>query len=211
MKGRQTLRMFTMILLVIIIGLLLYLILRPKRQPQQPYYGQQPPYPPQPGQQPPPLGQQAYGQPSYPPQYGQPPSYGQQRSGMGMGGMLGGLAGGAILGYLLNRAMISPNQYEQWRYLDRDQLQNTLASNGVVSQDQFSGLAEQADSGAFNQYLPPEQQQYLAQTGDNSWSESGQADLAQTSDWSSDDSGGDWGSDSDSGDSDSGDWGGSDD
>lgn len=184
--------MFTTILLVIVIGLLLYLILRPKKQPPQPYYGQQPPYPPQPpyGQQPPPLGQQPY--------------YGQQRSGTGMGGMLGGLAGGAILGYLLSRAMISPNQYDQWRSLDRDQLQNTLASNGIVSQDQFSGLAAQADSGAFNQYLPPEQQQYLAQSAEG-WTDSEAQDVSQAADWDSDDSGSGW----DSGSS-GGDWGGSD-
>ena len=132
-----------MLLLAIVIGLVLYIFLRPKPQPPQPYYAQ-PPYPPQP------YGQQAFG---------------QQHSGMGMGGMLGGLAGGAILGYLLSRAMISPNQYDQWRGMDRDQLQNTLASNGIVNSDQFSGLEQQANTGVLNQYLPPDQQQYLAQTG----------------------------------------------
>lgn len=186
--------MLTMLLVAIIAGLVVYLIMRPKQQPPQPYYGQQPPYPPQP-----PYPQQ----PPYPPQYGQQPYYGQQRSGMGMGGMLGGLAGGAILGYLLSRAMISPSQYDQWRHLDRDQLQNTLANNGIVSQDQFHGLEQQASSGAFNQYLPPDQQQYLAQASET-WGDSGSADLSQAADWSSDDSGSDWGGDSD------GDWGGSD-
>lgn len=120
-----------------------------------------------------------------------------------MGGMLGGLAGGAILGYLLSRALISPAQYDQWRYLDRDQLQHTLASNGIVSNDQFAGLEQQADSGAFNQYLPADQQQSLAQTSEG-WSDSGQAEIPQEAEWSSDDSGGsgDWGGDS------GGDWGG---
>jgi len=170
--------MFMMVLLAIVVGLVLYFILRPKPQPPQQYYGQ--PYPP------PPLP------------YGQQPYYGQQSSGMGMG-MLGGLAGGAILGYLLSRSMISPHQYDQWRYLDQDQLHNTLTSNGIVNSDQFSGLEQQANSGALNQYLPPEQQQYLAQTG-GAWSDQGPADAAPVGDWdnSADDSGsGDWGGGSD--------------
>lgn len=178
--------MFTMLLLVLIIGGALYYFLKPKPKPPQPYYGQ-PPYPPLPGQ------------PPYPPQaYGQQP-YGQQQSGMGAGmGMLGGLAGGAMLGYLLSRSMISPNQYDLWRNMDRDQLQNTLTSNGIMNADQFSGLEQQAGSGALNQYLPPDQQQYLQ--------DSAQWDRAETTydadasnDWSGSggDSGGDWGGGSD--------------
>jgi hypothetical protein len=172
--------MFTMLLLVLIVGGVLYYFLKPKPQPPQPYYGQ-PPYPPQPGQ------------PPYPPQ-----PYGQQGSGMGAGmGMLGGLAGGAMLGYLLSRSMISPNQYDQWRNMDRDQLQNTLASNGIMNSDQFSGLEQQAGSGALNQYLPPDQQQYLQRNAAN-WD---QPEPAQDAgDWSGDSdggSGGDWGGGSD--------------
>ena len=187
--------MITMLLLAVVIGLVLYIFLRPKPQPPQPYYAQ-PPYPPQP-----------YGQPPYPPQaYGQQ-AFGQQHSGMGMGGMLGGLAGGAILGYLLSRAMISPHQYDQWRGMDRDQLQNTLANNGIVNSDQFSGLEQQANTGSLNQYLPPDQQQYLAQTGGD-WSDpgSGPAETAQVGSWDNsvdNDSGSGW-----SGDSGGSDWGG---
>lgn len=172
--------MFTMLLLAIIIGLVMYIVMRPKPKPQQPAYGQ-PPYPP-------PLP----GQPPYPPQ-----SYGQQ-SGVGWGGMLGGLAGGAMLGYLLSRSMISHDQYDQWRNLDRDQLQDTLASNGIVNQDQFSGLEQQANSGALNQYLPSDQQQYLAQTGGD-WSGQGAAEASPVGDWSTSDKtdgDSDWGGDS---------------
>ena len=183
--------MLTMLLLAIVIGIVLYIVLRPKPQPPQQYYGQQP-----------------YGQPPYPPQPPLPPqAYGQQHSGMGMGGMLGGLAGGAILGYLLSRAMISPHQYDQWRNLDRDQLQNTLASNGIMNSDQFSGLEQQANSGALNQYLPAEQQQYLEQTG-GGWSGQAPVDAAPVGDWGGSDN-----EDNDSGwggDSGGGDWGGSD-
>lgn len=176
--------MLTMLLLAIVIGLVLYIVLRPKPQPPQQYYGQQP-----------------YGQPPYPPQqpYPQQPYYGQQQSGMGMGGMLGGLAGGAILGYLLSRAMISPHQYDQWRNLDRDQLQNTLASNGIMNSDQFAGLEQQAGSGALNQYLPPEQQQYLEQAG-SGWSDQAPSETAPVGEWDSSDNndgGSDWGGGSD--------------
>jgi len=110
----------------------------------------------------------------------------QQRQGVGMGGMIGGLAGGAILGYLLSRSMISPSQFNDWRNLDQNQLSKTLTSQGIVDPGEFIALEQQASSGALNSYLPLEDQQYLqsvnnAVPADNNYS-SGHDD-------SSDDSG----------------------
>lgn len=62
-------------------------------------------------------------------------------------GGAGNMMSGMILGYLLSRYLISPNQYDMWRDMNADELRTTLVENGVVSDDEFIDLQNQAVNG----------------------------------------------------------------
>ena len=90
----------------------------------------------------------------------------QNNSGIGgMGGFgsgMGGMVTGALLGYLLSEALISPHQYDSWQNMNSDELRQTLDDQGIMTPAQFddasqnfaaddsSGNDSNSDSGSFN-------------------------------------------------------------
>lgn len=68
--------------------------------------------------------------------------------GAGRGYMTGAgmLAGGMMLGYLLNNNLISHEQYDDWQNMNSDELKQTLADNGIVSGAEFDSLAGQFET-----------------------------------------------------------------
>lgn len=64
----------------------------------------------------------------------------------GTGHGYGMLAGGMMLGYLLNNNMISHAQYDDWRNMNDEELRQTLSDNGIVSATEFDSLAQQFDA-----------------------------------------------------------------
>lgn len=67
----------------------------------------------------------------------------------GFGGA-GSMITGMILGYLLSRSLISQDQYDMWGNMGLDELRSTLVDNGVVSEEQFDNLQDQADAGSLD-------------------------------------------------------------
>ena len=65
----------------------------------------------------------------------------------GFGGA-GSMITGMILGYLLSRSLISQDQYDMWGNMGIDELRSTLVDNGVVSEEQFDNLQDQAAAGS---------------------------------------------------------------
>ena len=59
----------------------------------------------------------------------------------------GSMVTGMILGYLLSRSLISQDQYDMWGNMGIDELRSTLVDNGVVNDEQFDNLQDQADAG----------------------------------------------------------------
>jgi hypothetical protein len=59
-------------------------------------------------------------------------------SGMGgFGSGMGGMMTGALLGYLLSEALISPHQYDSWQNMNSDELRQTLDDQGIMTPAQF--------------------------------------------------------------------------
>lgn len=77
-----------------------------------------------------------------------PPNYGQ-------GGFLGGAGGfmtGAILGYLLSHYLINQQQYDAWQNMNTDELQQTLADQGIMNEGDFAALQDRAAGGELDNY-----------------------------------------------------------
>jgi hypothetical protein len=92
-------------------------------------------------------------------------------SGMGgFGSGMGGMMTGALLGYLLSEALISPHQYDSWQNMNSDELRQTLDDQGIMTPAQFDDASQNftaddssgndwndsttndSDSGSFNDF-----------------------------------------------------------
>ncbi len=63
----------------------------------------------------------------------------------GMGGVgsgMGGMMTGALLGYLLSEALISPRQYDSWQNMNSDELRQTLDDQGIMTPAQFDDASQ---------------------------------------------------------------------
>ena len=58
----------------------------------------------------------------------------------------GMLAGGMMLGYLLNNNLINHEQYDAWQNMNSDELRQTLTDNGIVSAAEFDSLSGQFET-----------------------------------------------------------------
>ncbi|SDF81549.1 hypothetical protein [Sporolituus thermophilus] len=105
--------MLTLVIIIVVIGIALFLMMRPRRTPETMLTSQ--------------------------PQYASP-GYG------GFGGA-GGMLTGLILGYLLSQHLITPEQHEMWRNMNSDELRETLAGHGILSESQFDMLVDRASAG----------------------------------------------------------------
>lgn len=64
-------------------------------------------------------------------------------SGMaGFGSGMGGMMTGALLGYLLSEALISPHQYDSWQNMNSDELRQTLDDQGIMTPAQFDDASQ---------------------------------------------------------------------
>ncbi|EAX47159.1 hypothetical protein TcarDRAFT_0798 [Thermosinus carboxydivorans Nor1] len=108
--------MLILMLIIVIIGIALFMMMRPRQTPENSVAAQ--------------------------PQYEAPGHGGFNR----VGGMLTGL----ILGYLLSQHLITPEQHETWRNMNSDELRETLANQGILSERQFDMLVDQANAGGFD-------------------------------------------------------------
>jgi len=70
----------------------------------------------------------------------------------GVGSGMGGMMTGALLGYLLSEALISPHQYDSWQNMNSDELRQTLDNQGIMTSAQFDDASQSfnADNSSWN-------------------------------------------------------------